>query len=253
MEPSPRAQADGPTLLRLLAHLGGVDASAPPQSLSVCLAQWIEWREAVALSAALDAQPASAACGAVRDTPGDDGECERVRAALVGAIGRDRAFVATDAASDTPAQARTADAEATTDGAFYRQRYIAMQQVMEAEIRLLRGRLRSRLAKQPPLLARLAGIDAVMEQALARRERALLAAIPDVLAAHFERLRQAAHDVPHHRISTGNRPATASMTWLDGFRKDMRHLLLAELDLRMQPAQGLLAALSTTAPGHHAH
>jgi len=37
--------------------------------------------------------------------------------------------------------------------------------------------------------------------------------------------------------------ADASALWLDVFRKDMQSVLLAELDVRFQPVEGLLAAL----------
>ena len=37
--------------------------------------------------------------------------------------------------------------------------------------------------------------------------------------------------------------------WLDTFRQDMHTVLLAELDTRMQPVEGLLAALRS-APSH---
>ncbi|MGY6254289.1 DUF3348 domain-containing protein [Paraburkholderia caledonica] len=39
--------------------------------------------------------------------------------------------------------------------------------------------------------------------------------------------------------------AVASNAWLDVFRKDMQSVLLAELDVRLQPVEGLLAALRT--------
>lgn len=38
-------------------------------------------------------------------------------------------------------------------------------------------------------------------------------------------------------------PAVTPGAWLDVFRKDMRSVLLAELDVRLQPVEGLLAAL----------
>jgi len=45
-------------------------------------------------------------------------------------------------------------------------------------------------------------------------------------------------------------PSTAAPVtpgaWLDVFRKDMRSVLLAELDVRLQPVEGLLAALRTS-------
>ena len=73
---------------------------------------------------------------------------------------------------------------------------------------------------------------------LARQERALLTTLPDWLGQHFDRLQQAAVDAAPPHLSPAH--------WLDGFRADMRNLLLAELDLRLQPSEGLVAALRTT-------
>lgn len=77
-------------------------------------------------------------------------------------------------------------------------------------------------------LARLAEVDAVMEVALTPREYTLLAKVPDLLGQRFARLH--AGGQPH---------------WLDAFRRDMQSVLLAELDLRFQPVDALLAALRT--------
>ena len=55
--------------------------------------------------------------------------------------------------------------------------------------------------------------------------------VPELLGQRFERLRTA---------------ADTSSTWLDSFRRDMRSVLLAELDLRFQPVDALLAALRTS-------
>lgn len=41
-------------------------------------------------------------------------------------------------------------------------------------------------------------------------------------------------------------PAITAGAWLDTFRADMRAVLLAELDVRLQPVEGLLAALRTS-------
>lgn len=228
MESPRRAQAHGPALIRLLARISGADTPPPSQSLSARLGQWIDWRQAVALSATLDARHATPPRDDRSHARGDAGECARVRAALVTAIEGDRAFTAEDASAEG----------ALPDYAFFRQRYIAMQQAMEAEIGHLRGRLRGMLARQAPHMDRLAAMDAVMEQTLSRHERALLSALPDLLGKHFERLRRAAPD--------------ASTAWPDVFRQDMQSLLLAELDIRLQPTEGLLAALRPTPPGSHA-
>ncbi|MFC0676809.1 DUF3348 family protein [Lysobacter korlensis] len=240
MESPARAQAHGPALIRLLAQISGTATPPPPASLASRLAQWVDWRQAVALSAALDARPASPAVGDDSHPLGDDGECARVRAALIRVIEGDRAFIATGVETDPP------------DAAFYRQRYVAMQQIMDADIRHLRGRMRARLTLRGGPQARLAAMDAVMEQALTPHERALLGPIADLLGQHFERLRQAAQTSPDRPAPSASTALRTSRTWLDVFRRDMQQLLHAELELRMQPTQGLLAALRTAPAGHHA-
>lgn len=221
--------------------MGDADAPLPSQSLSARLGQWIDWRHAVALSAALDARPSPPPSEDVPRVHAEDGECARVRAVLVKAIEGDRAF-ASQLGAPTAGEAAGPDG-APPDYAFFRQRYVALQQVMEAETSHLRGRVRGMAARHAPSLQQLAAMDAVMERALGRHERALLSALPELLGKHFERLRQ---DAPGNAEPSTVRPATA---WLDLFRKDMQRLLLAELDIRLQPAEGLLAALRNTPHG----
>jgi hypothetical protein len=81
--------------------------------------------------------------------------------------------------------------------------------------------------------ARLAGIDAVLDQALATQERSLLGLVPLRLQAHFERLQRDA--------SAAGRPWHA-------FRDDRDRVLQAELAHRLLPAQGLLDTLRTKEP-----
>jgi hypothetical protein len=95
-------------------------------------------------------------------------------------------------------------------------------------------------------MARLASVDVVMEQVLAARERSLLATVPALLEKHFKRLRQAGQPAPDEPDS-GIQPGA----WLDVFRKDIRLVLLAELDFRFQPVEGLLEALRTRQPECH--
>ena len=114
----------------------------------------------------------------------------------------------------------------------------------------LRGRLRDRLAAASADMAQLAEVDAVMEQTLSPREQRLLASIPGLLGDHFERLRQAAQPAAVDQSSAQHSspqaiPAHLPGAWLDLFRQDMQNLLLAELDVRFQPVDGLLAALRT--------
>ncbi|KLN58572.1 hypothetical protein VPARA_02940 [Variovorax paradoxus] len=117
---------------------------------------------------------------------------------------------------------------------------------MEAGIGPLRGRLRALLAARSPAMARLAAVDVVMEQVLAAREHSLLGAVPALLEKHFTRLRQAS-------LETMGEPdgVAEAGEWLHVFRKDMKNVLLAELDFRFQPIEGLLEALRMRQPECH--
>ncbi|MGV5511995.1 DUF3348 family protein, partial [Burkholderia pseudomallei] len=143
------------------------------------------------------------------------------------------------------------------DFTLFRHDYLSMQQAMEIDIGELRGRLRQTMAAQTPALARLAALDATMERALVARERSLFASVPKLLGAYFERLREAeqqclaeaeakAHanaEADAHAEVARKTAAPAPHAWLDAFRQDMQSVLLAELDIRFQPVDGLLAAL----------
>jgi len=138
--------------------------------------------------------------------------------------------------------------DTAVDYAVFRQIYLSMQQAMETGIGNLRGRLRGKLAVKTPAMTRLAEVDAVMERALGSRERSLLATLPALLGGHFERLRNAEKKAlaEADAEAAGDAPALTPGAWLDVFRKDMQSVLLAELDLRFQPVEGLLAALRTS-------
>jgi hypothetical protein len=225
-ERSVRTGFDGAALVRLLSRLTGAGVREPRQVTADGLSQWFGWTDAISLSAALNGNPAAPASSTpiARGTPAasptaEEAECRRVRAALTAAIAEDSIFVAAPASDAAP------------DFAPFRQRYLARQQAMDAGISPLRGRMRARLAALSPDMARLAAVDVVMEQVLGAQERSLLAGVPALLDKHFRQLRQAAPDA-----------------WLDVFRRDARDVLLAELDLRFQPVEGLLEALRTRQP-----
>ncbi|RDK02722.1 DUF3348 domain-containing protein [Paraburkholderia lacunae] len=241
-----RTAFSGPTLIRLLARLTDVDVPESTQSLSDRLSQWLGWTDAIALSSALNGAPPAVASGARAFGNAEENECARVRTSLAHAIAGDSAFAGARRRGPARAPVQGAPADAAVDYAVFRQRYLSLQQEMETGIGNLRGRLRQILAARTPAMTRLAVMDAVMERALSPREQNLLAAVPGLLAAHFERLRQAGQDTPADAQASGDAAAVTPGAWLDVFRKDMQSVLLAELDLRFQPVEGLLAALRTS-------
>lgn len=205
---SPRTGFTGSALVRLLARLTDIALPESKQAFSDRLGHWVGWTDAIALSAALGAGSPATAAGAPADTGPDEAEFARVRAVLARPIGEDH---------PPPADFRP-----------WRRRYHARQQAMEVGIGPLRERLRGSLSATSPAMARLATMDAAMEQLMTARERTLLSTVPVLLERHFERLRQAEE---------------AADTWLDAFQQDMQGVLIAELDVRLQPVEGLLEAL----------
>ena len=181
------------------------------------LGEWIDWSRAVALSRALDAPAAEAEEGTSVDFDRLVEECAAVRGSLAADIERG------------PAQAPL------------QQHLQSMQRAMHGATGRLRGDLREILAAGSADQARLAEVDAAMEAVLSPREAGLLASLPAALAARFGRLQQpaaiAGEDAPTPL------PENGEPTWLPLFRRELRDLLLAELDLRFQPVEGLLAAL----------
>jgi hypothetical protein len=190
---------------RFVRALAALDDTPVPASrddaFAQRLSQWFDWTQAISLSAALgEASSARRANSAARSE--DCGELARARSTLA----RRLAETCRDLAPDFAA---------------LHQQVLAWQLAMEAQIGPLRRRIRSTLATGP--LARLAHVDAVMEQVMAPREHSLL-------AAAVQRLE------PRHKANP------------DDFAQALQALLEAELELRLQPVEGLLAASGTPIP-----
>jgi len=218
-----RTPVPGPAFIRLLARLAESNLSSTGPALSDRLSEWVDWTRAVTLSKALDGRLPPAVEGPDFDAD-EDAECQRIRAALEATI------VQEPEGTRHPRRVVAADGgDAPVEYTAFRERYLTLQRAMLSATSRLRGRLRDMLTRTSPEMARLAEVDALMEQTLSAREYSLLAKVPVLLGVHFERLREAGSDD----------------AWLEAFRRDMQSLLLAELDVRFQPIEGLLAALRT--------
>ncbi|AOD16110.1 DUF3348 domain-containing protein [Xanthomonas fragariae] len=240
---SPRASLSGPAFIRLLARLSDAHLAQSNHALADRLSQWIDWTRAVAVSKALD--------GKLPDTddlpeprPLDVEACTRVRTALATSSVADLDAVVARARDDARTAAQADAPTPVLDYAPFRQHYLTMQRGMRTATGDLRGRLRDLLALVSSDMARLAEVDAVMELTLSPHEQTLLNTVPNLLGAHFERLRDAAYaSSPSTDRDAAPRPVSDG--WLDVFRKDVQSVLLAELDVRFHPIEGLLAALRT--------
>lgn len=249
-------------LVRLLAEGPAAGVAAPAPDIAGRLGQWLGWTDAIALAAALGGPqtdqrapmrpdaPRSAPSGAAAATAA--AALDRLRATLLAAIAAEGPGAPAAAGAHRGAPPPAEPPEALADFATHRRRHAALQRTMAAPIAALRHQLRALLAGQSADGARLAALDAVLDEALAAREAHLLGRVPELLAPRFERLRQAHHqrlaasgaaDDPAHWARPGG--------WLAAFGDELRAALRAELDTRLQPLEGLLDALrppATNAP-----
>lgn len=240
----PRTRFNTSRLVRALAALAVADVADSKQSFADRLGQWLGFNDALALFSALNAGAAAGGESAAVAPGSVAQDYARVRTTLAEAIAADGVFRPGKARIALPTPLPNASLEEAADFAPYHRYYLAHQRDMNASIGPLRANVRAGLARRSAALRRLATLDAVMDQALAARERALLATVPGLLAKRFEHLfrmhqaalaeTQAADDAQRWMQPGG---------WLAVFCRDMQAVLLAELELRLQPVAGLIAAL----------
>lgn len=243
----PRTNFHSSKLIRCLADLTIVDAVDPGNAFAEKLGQWIHFADAITLSAVHNESIASppkiqpeaqvAAHAAVT------GEFDRIQAFLISSIMK--------GCSPNPSKAHiklpTPNLELPMDLAAaytpYRRFYEAYQRDMELSIQPLRLNIRETVAKASPRLKKLADLDATLEKILRDRESKLLSKVPVLLKKRFEQLFKE-HQQKLVDTQQADNPAgwTQAGGWLARFCNDMQTLLLAELELRLQPAIGLIEA-----------
>lgn len=253
-EALPRTSFNSSRLVRFLADLAMADVADSKQSFAERLGLWLDLTDAISLSASLNSRSASgpdaqsAAPSLARVAVHE--EFARVRTALVNSMTTDGVLQAAGKArTKLPTPAPGASIESAADFSPYRRYYVARQRDMDSSIGPLRANVRAALSSLSPTIKQLVALDAVLDQALCARERALLSTVPSLLENRFEYLRKAhqealadtrAPDNPDLWMQPGG--------WLAVFCKDMQAALLAELDVRLQPVLGLIEALGTERP-----
>lgn len=216
-------------LARQLARWLPAPAEAPRQDVAERLGQWLNVKEAIALHTAPAAVATAGAAAAQRPRPADPAA---LRAALQAELQRVRAVLAQSIRRRDPTH-RPDPNDPDTELALFHQRLNDQQRRMEMSVDALRDHVRQQLAQAGPALAQLAALDAQMEPLFGGREQRLLASLPAFLKTRFAALRReaAAPDAPQ------------GLHWLQVFETEFEQLLLAELDLRLQPVTGLIEAL----------
>ena len=243
----PRTNFHSSKLIRCLADLALVDAGDPGTAFAEKLGLWIHFSDAITLSSVHNDSIASPpkrpleAQLAARDAAG--AEFDRIQAFLVNSVTKSCSPNSGKTHITLPAPAFELPMNLTAAYAPYRRFYEAHQRDMELSIQPLRTNVREALAKASPRLRKLADLDMVFEKILRDRESKLLSKVPVLLKKRFEQLFKE-HQQKLADTQQADNPAAWSQAggWLARFCNDMQMLLLAEVELRLQPAMGLLEA-----------
>lgn len=222
-------------LVRTLADLAVVESVEPGAAFAEKLGQWIDIAGAIALHAVHNASLANPS-GA--DTP--VGARATINEQFAGA----RAALERSITSGGLPQP---GAQIDTGRAFepYRRHYLAHQRDMDLKVPALRTKVRNLLAGASPSLKRLAALDEALAASLHERESKLLSTLPALLEKRFKHLRKT-HQQALADVSQADDPDLwmKSGGWLARFCHELQTVLLAELDIRLQPALGLLEAFN---------
>ena len=219
-------------LVRQLAGWMPDGPAAPRQDVAERLGQWLNVNEAIALRATQAAVAAAGAAAARRATPHPD--LPLLHIALQRELQRTRAVLTQSITARDPAHPPD-PSDPDTEWALHHHRLNDLQRRMELSVEALRAHVRQALAQATPELAQLAALDAALEPLLAGREQRLLSGLPVLLKARFAALRAQAAQAPD--------TATEGQRWLHTFANEFEQVLLAELDLRLQPVMGLIESV----------
>lgn len=246
----PRTNFNSSTFIRLLSDLAVLDTAAAKPAFAERLGQWVGVSDAITLYGALapagTTEPGMPAAVNARARLAAERELGRVKSSLMASINRSCAAESAESRLRFPVPLPdTAEETAAFYTAVHRF-YAAHQRDMDAAVAPLRTRVRQALADASPALRQLSQLDAALDDILIARERRLLATVPVLLEKRFERL-LAAHQ---QAVAKDGQADDASRWlepggWLAGFRDELKGVLQAELELRLQPVIGLIEAFSS--------
>jgi hypothetical protein len=236
-------------LVRLLGDLASAEVDVSRQDFAERLGLWLDVFDGITLHAAhqsigmVDEQPLLDA-RLVRSVDLEE-EFLRVRTALVKAIKSSSEFPGRGKRARTAVLEPEVFTETDAGYAPHHQRYVDQQRHMALRIDALRAHVRQTITKSTPQLGQLASFDAVLDQLLGAREQKLLSMVPVLLERRFENWRKT-HQLGVDAAQQQNEPALSGQPggWLDVFGKELEEVLLAELEVRLQPVAGLIEAFS---------
>lgn len=215
-------------LIRSLDELSLVKRRPDLSGLVDKLSAMMELSDTLKLSEGLGAINKLSAEGVARSAEDVKAECVEVRTSIIQSVVKSFVPDAGSLSFNLPlTEARGLSDEQTTVAGW--QRFYALHQSdMEQKLNRLRAKMRQAVTGFSDSLAQLAALDKLMQESIADHARKRFAAVPRLLENRYQQLQAAYPD--------------DDTLQLQQIHCDMQELLLAELDVRMQPILGLVEA-----------
>ncbi len=252
---SPNVSLNGSRLIRFLSDLAVSDVEVSHKQFTEKLGQLVSFSDAITLSAVhsklskMAFEPTEASSESVR------AEFLRVREVLVKSI--IMSFTFSTRPSTIPLPVPKADTPRDKAMAYepYQRFYARHQREIDFKVQSLQLYVRDGVSGLSLELAQLVALDTALGDVLAVHTRRLFAVIPKLLSKRFEYLRKEYQQVLTNPAGDDKSDVDDLLVdnqaewvkpggWLHTFYQEMQGLLLAELDVRLQPVLGLVEALN---------
>lgn len=237
---------DRSRLVGLLTELSSVKLSSAEYNLAERLSYLIGLSGSLNLASALKQLPNSASTAVVQEYSVIHSDvlnaCDQMVQAILAGFNEGSSSQSADVQLNVPSASLGFRVEALTSYEPYRRFYSAHQTEMALGLQALRKRIRVNLSGVNANLHQLAVLDHLLDENLAAHTRSLFNVIPKLLEQRFNFLLRT------HREKLAGQEDDYDQwlepgAWLALFYQDMREMLLAEFDVRLQPILGLLEAL----------
>jgi hypothetical protein len=231
--------ADTSRLLRCLNELGVLDVPASRLPFAAQLASHIDFSASIKLATALGNMDAETfPPGEAREeTPREI--FLRLRSAIVGSLLDSFATKPARSHLKLPALEEPSPGDAGAAYAPYLRFYHGQQRMLEAKVQNLHLQVRDAAAMLSPRLAQLCFLDAALGDTLAAHARNAFSYTPRLLELRFRKLLE-----QYRQQAIGDGSAlTPWARWQQQFQRELRDMLLAELEARLLPTLGLVEAI----------
>jgi hypothetical protein len=129
----------------------------------------------------------------------------------------------------------------------YRKFYMSRQKGLDIKVQHLRAEIRDSISGLSPVLAQLSRMDKALSESLSESSRETFAVVPKLLEKRFSQLFDIHRpELPKNPEVTDLEPWMKPGGWISAFCMEMRELLLAELEIRLQPVVGMIDSLPPT-------